>query len=201
MKKTADWAVRSLKAVAVSAALGFAMGSALPAIAANLISNGGFEAGSFTGWTQVGNTASNGVQCPGSGAPTVLQGNCSAFFGPAGSTGGITQNVNLVAGQDYVLNFSYLPDGGNPSSIAVALGGTSYSFSRTNPAFSAGFINVQAFITPTTSGAGTLSFTFRDDPGFMFLDAVSFAAPEPGSLALLGVGLAGLAAQRRRRRA
>jgi PEP-CTERM motif-containing protein len=196
--KTAECAVRSLKAIAASAALGFALGSALPAMAANLITNGGFEAGSFAGWTQVGNTASNGVQCPGP-SPTVLQGNCSAFFGPTGSTGGITQNVNLVAGTDYVLNFSYLPDGGNPSSIAVALSGTSYTLSRTNPAFSTGFINVQAFITPTTSGVGALSFNFRDDPGFMFLDAVSFAAPEPGSLALLGLGLAGIAAQRRRR--
>jgi hypothetical protein len=198
MKKTAERTVRSLKAVAATAALGFAMGSALPAMAANLITNGGFETGSFTGWTQVGNTASNGVQCPGP-SPTVLQGNCSAFFGPTGSTGGITQNVNLIAGTDYVLNFSYLPDGGNPSSIAVALSGTSYSLTRTNPAFAAAFINVQAFITPTTSGVGTLSFNFRDDPGFIFLDAVSFAAPEPGSLALIGLGLAGLAAVRRRR--
>ena len=63
--------------------------------AVSIVTNGGFETGSFTGWTQTGNTTFNGVQCPGPG-PTVHGGNCSAFFGPIGSTGGISQTLVTI---------------------------------------------------------------------------------------------------------
>ena len=46
---------------------------------ADLVTNGGFETGSFSGWTGTGNTVFNGVTCPGPGA-TVHGGNCAAFL-------------------------------------------------------------------------------------------------------------------------
>ena len=52
-----------------------------------------------------------------------------------------------------------------------------------------------------SSANTSLSFSFRDDPGFLYLDSVTVAAaavPEPGTLALAGLAIVGLAATRRR---
>jgi hypothetical protein len=53
----------------------------------------------------------------------------------------------------------------------------------------------------TGTGSDTLTFAFRDDPGWMALDnvAVTQNAPEPSSLLLLGTGVLGLAGMVRRK--
>jgi hypothetical protein len=47
------------------AVIGLALGTIAPAQAANIVTNGSFETGDFTGWTLSGDTTFNGVQCPG----------------------------------------------------------------------------------------------------------------------------------------
>jgi len=161
--------------------------------------NGSFETGDLTGWTLSGNTGFMGVTCPGPG-PDVAQGNCSFFAGPVGSEGFLNQTFTAPAGSRANVNFAWLTDGGTPSEFDVAFDGVTV-FDRINPAgpLTMSFLTVQGIL-----GAGTthtLSFSFRDDPGFIFLDAVTLAVPEPATLGLLGAGIAGLFFSRRRKTA
>lgn len=165
---------------------------AVPAQASNIVLNGSFETGDFTNWTLGGNTGFTGVQCPGLGS--VPDGSCDAFFGPVGSNGTLTQILPTVAGNVYTITFDLQTDGGNPSFFSAAFGSTTL-MSVTNPSASAFLFH--SFIATATSNTTALTFTFRDDPGFIFLDAVT-VAPEPSSVILLGTGVLAVARLRRK---
>jgi hypothetical protein len=191
---------RSAKMVlaAMVAALGLVVGISGPAHAAELVTNGSFETGDFTGWTLSGNTGFTGVECPGAPFAGPGDGNCDAFLGPVGSDGTLSQILNTVPGQFYVIRFDFQADGGTPSDFSAVWDAQPPLFSRTNPP--AGPYQVLSFVALATTPTTTLAFNFRDDPGFLKLDSVSVAAPEPGSLALLGIGMAGLLLWRRKAR-
>src|SRR5438270_2575967 len=94
-------------------AIGLAVGTAQAAV--NLIVNGSFETGDFTGWTLTGNTGFTGVECPGAPFAGPGDGNCDAFLGPVGSNGTLSQSFPTVVGQVYSISFDFQPDGGAPS--------------------------------------------------------------------------------------
>src|SRR4051812_34446900 len=92
---------QSLKALAVAACMCLSAGSAFTQ---NLITNGGFETGDFSGWTQFGDTSFTAV-CP-AGSPsedcsgyTPRTGTWFASFGPITTIGGVTQILNTVPEQ------------------------------------------------------------------------------------------------------
>ncbi len=185
---------RLAKMISAVAAMGLALG--ISGLAhANLIVNGSFETGDFTGWTQSGNTGFSGVECPGAPFAGPGDGNCDAFFGPVGSNGTISQTFATVVGQFYTIVFDFKPDGGTPSFFSALFGSTLLT-SRTNPPASP--YQVLTFDAAATTPTTTLSFNFRDDPGFLLLDSVSVSVPEPGTMALLGIGIAGLWWRRRK---
>ena len=116
-----------LALVALSAAL-----SASPASAAiNLLANGSFETGDFTGWTVTNSESSSGA---GSAAPVVIAYNQASNY-PTGAYGEAipTDNAASNPSPDVAGNFAayFVSDFANPQSISqmvTLLAGTSYTF-------------------------------------------------------------------------
>lgn len=166
--------------------------------ATNLLTNGGFENRNFTGWTLAGDTSSTGVACPVGGSPDVAEGSCSAYLSTFTTGGSLSQSFATTIGGKYTLSFEGLFNGDIPSSFSVTVNGTT-PLSFVNPLTTV----YQTFVLPFTavSSSTTLAFSFRDDPGFEYLDNVSVTAavPEPTTDALLfaGLGMIGFMSRRR----
>ena len=175
-----------------------AIGLSVPAMADPILFNGGFEEGDFTGWDLVDSSGFSVVQCPGPG-PQVAEGFCSAALGTVDTSGTLSQTFVTQPGQNYALTFQFLWDGGVPSSFAASVNGASL-FARVDPPQLANFGSA-TLLFHAAAPTSTVSFSFRDDPGFIVLDAVAVTLPEPASIALLGLGIGGLLLARRRRRA
>lgn len=163
----------------------------------NIVTNGGFETGNFTGWTQSGNTGFTGVN-----TAAAHSGTYGAYFSPIGSLGFISQNLVTVPGATYTLSFflnDTLPSA--PANFTAAFGGvTVLSLTGATSGF-----QMYSFNLVATGALTPLQFGFRHDRPSWYFDDVSVqfvsgpSVPETGStLAILGTALAGIEVVRRK---
>ena len=166
---------------------------------ANLVTNGGFETGDFTGWTLAGDTGFDSVRGPFTG----INPHSGSFQAVLSVSNGslLSQMLALTVGTTYTVDFWLANNDFGATSFAASLGGvTGFSLTNGGPF---GYTE-HTFNFTYTGGSTELLFTFSRPSGSWLLDDASVnpqgrGVPDGGStVSLLGFGLLGLAALRRK---
>lgn len=167
---------RALAATAL--ALGIAHSRALGG--SNIVVNGGFETGDFTGWSLSGNTVFTFID--GGSAQT---GSYGVFTGPLGSWGYITQTLSTVPGKTYELEYWLANSDYGPNGFQIRWAGQIVGASLVDsPPFAFKRFKVTGLIATGTTT--TLTFAFQHDPSFFSFDNVSVVANEvPADIAMM----------------
>lgn len=152
------------------------------------VGNGGFEAGSLTNWTYVGDPtltfalAGDDADVAGRealpGQPDgqfVHSGIYGGYLGQWPDNGSLSQAIPTTAGEQLMISFSLtsIPDSSSnttPNGFAAKWNGATL-FTGTNlPAF--GWTNMQ-YLVSASGASGTLEFDFNNSPGAFGLDDIT----------------------------
>jgi hypothetical protein len=188
--------------------------------AAELITNGDFEAGggSLAGWTVTltgaGNadvlTAADYAPCCGTfGSEPAYSGNHFVEFGDGNATGTqtISQTFNTLAGHDYLISFDLGAFGNGSELVAFQVGLFSDTLTAIANNNNDTTFGNHSYLLTSTGGLKTISFSVTSFPDNIdpILDNVSVrgdavrGVPEPATWALMLTGFAGAGAVLRRR--
>jgi Carbohydrate binding domain len=193
--------MQKLASTVVIMGLCAAMLGGVEQVKANLVVNGGFETGDFTGWTTGPNSYPMYIVTSpvNSGSYAAQIAGYSSFPDTL-----IQQTIPTTLGQNYTLSFWREVDGGGPTiSLDVKWNGSAI-FSELNT----GAQPYQQFsFTVQGTGSDTIEFICANDPSFTYLDDVSLTpVPEPstviaGALLLLPFGFSTIRHFRSRKQA
>jgi hypothetical protein len=176
---------------------------------ANALVNGNFESG-LTGWSLTGIAGLASPPYFGGGSPAA-NGVYMAVFnqGEQPASGVLTQSFATVAGHTYHVTFDYGTNNGNWQQIDAVVSANDHSVLK-NGFYGAAGPWLKPFSFDFTAADAVSTLQFKDVAGNWtystdgLLDNVvvtdTHPVPEPASIALLTLGLAGIGALRRRQR-